>query len=234
MFDARCVDQARRRAVARRRRFRSPRPRQRFDTIHLFEQFVATRVIDRKGLLRSLGRAARPRGRRGSRSSSVLALVACRSESKPQPAPAPQAASKPSHKPPDEMDEKMRHCPLARDGAASKLEDIDDGVRFTIVVPEASIDELRRRAHRIIEFAAKRTREGHGEFDGKGGGRMKNCPVVTDGVTISAADVPGGATLDVVASPITCNNSAQSRASARRSSRSSARRSRSPRTTGPA
>ena len=28
---------------------------------------------------------------------------------------------------------------------------------------------------------------------------MKNCPVVTDGVTITAADIEGGAQLDVVA-----------------------------------
>ena len=99
------------------------------------------------------------------------------------------------------MDEKMRHCPLALDGAATKLEDIDGGVRFTITAPDPSVAEVQKRAHHIVDFAAKRTREGHGEFDGKGGGRMKNCPVVTDGVTISATDVGTGAQLDVVTSP---------------------------------
>ena len=119
-----------------------------------------------------------------------VALLACRSSD-----------SKPAPKPPDEMDEKMRHCPLALDGAVSTLDDIDGGVRFTIKVPEAAIAEARRRAHHIVDFAAKRTRDGHGEFDGKGGGRMKNCPVVTDHVTITVADVDGGAQLDVVSEP---------------------------------
>ncbi len=118
---------------------------------------------------------------------SLLALVvACKSSS-----------DAPAHKPNDDMDEKMRHCPLALDGAASTLEDIPGGVRFTIRVPAAQLEELRRRARHIVQFAAKRTRDGHGEFDGKGGGHMKNCPVLTDDVTISAADVDGGAQLDI-------------------------------------
>jgi hypothetical protein len=116
-----------------------------------------------------------------------VALVGCKS-----------SESKPTPKPPDEMDEKMRHCPLALDGAASTLADIDAGVRFTIKVPDASIEEARRRAHHIVDFAAKKTRRGHGEFDGKGGGRMKNCPVVTDDVTIVSVDVDGGAQLDIM------------------------------------
>jgi hypothetical protein len=101
-------------------------------------------------------------------------------------------------KPPDQMDERMRHCPVALDGASSELRDIDGGVRFTIRVPEAAIAEARRRSHHIVEFAAKRTREGHGDFDGKGGGRMRNCPVVTDDVTITASDTESGAQLDIV------------------------------------
>lgn len=117
----------------------------------------------------------------------LLALVACKSSD-----------SKPAPKPNDEMDEKMRHCPLALDGAVSTLEDIEGGVRFTIQVPAAGVDEVRRRARHIVEFAEKKTRAGHGEFDGKGGGHMKNCPVVTDDVTITETDVDGGARLDVV------------------------------------
>ena len=42
---------------------------------------------------------------------------------------------------------------------------------------------------------------GHGEFDGKGGGHMKNCPVVTEDVTITARDVDGGTQLDVTTEP---------------------------------
>lgn len=129
----------------------------------------------------------------------VLTVLGCRSESKPHAVPEPPIVAKQTHKPPDEMDEKMRHCPLALDGAATTLQDIAGGVRFTIEVPDASLDEARKRAHHIVDFAARRTREGHGEFDGKGGGRMKNCPVVTDGVTIVATEVPGGAQLDVTA-----------------------------------
>lgn len=126
------------------------------------------------------------------RSLLLVALLGCR------PAPAPAVES---HKPPDDMDEKMRHCPLALDGAATALADIDGGVRFTIQVPEASVAEVRRRAHHLVDFAAKRTHEGHGEFDAKGGGHMKNCPVVTDDVTIRATDVERGAQLDVIAAP---------------------------------
>ena len=138
----------------------------------------------------------------------VVVLAGCRSpESKPKaqpeqsatPVPETPSDSAPAKKPPDEMDERMRHCPVALEGASSTVEDIDGGVRFIVKVPDNEVDEARRRAHHLVDFAAKKTREGHGEFDGKGGGRMKNCPVVTDGVTITAIDIPGGAQLDVIA-----------------------------------
>ncbi len=128
----------------------------------------------------------------------VTLVVACKG-SAPSQQESPPPTTAPAHKPPDEMDEKMRHCPVALDGATSTVEEIDGGVRFTIQVPENEVAEARRRAGHVVEFAAKRTRQGHGEFDGKGGGRMRNCPVVTDGVTITSTDVPGGARLDVVA-----------------------------------
>jgi len=137
----------------------------------------------------------------------LIALLGCKtsdSSSKPssETAAAPEAKptaadGKPAAKPPDEMDEKMRHCPLALDGGQSVLQDIDGGVRFSIRVPDALVADARRRAHHIVEFAAKKTRDGHGGFDGKGGGRMRNCPVVTDDVTITATDIDGGAQLDV-------------------------------------
>jgi molybdate transport system substrate-binding protein len=110
------------------------------------------------------------------------------------PPPGPVAEKKPT----DAMDEKMRHCPLALEGATSELRDIEGGVRFTVHVDAEQLDEVRKRAHHVVEFAAKHTREGHGGFDAQGGGRMKNCPVVTDDVTITARDVDGGAELDVV------------------------------------
>lgn len=138
----------------------------------------------------------------------VIALIGCKSsDPKPSPPAATAAESKPTTtsdgkptpKPPDEMDERMRHCPLALDGAVSTLEDIAGGVRFTVKVPEVAVEETRRRAHHIVDFAAKRTREGHGGFDGRGGGRMKNCPVVTDDVTITASDRNDGVQLDIIA-----------------------------------
>ena len=134
----------------------------------------------------------------------VLLLSCGSGESKPVPkaesSPGP-IEQKPAPKPPDEMDERMRHCPPALDGATSTLEDMPGGVRFIIRAPDGSVEEARRRARHIADFAANRTREGHGGFDGKGGGRMKNCPVVTDHVTISAVDVAGGTQLDVVGEP---------------------------------
>lgn len=137
----------------------------------------------------------------------VIAIIGCKSsDSNPSPRAETAAESKPTTsdgkpapKPPDEMDEKMRHCPLALDGAVSTLEDIAGGVRFTVNAPDAAVEETRRRAHHIVDFAAKRTREGHGGFDGKGGGRMRNCPVVTDDVTITASDRDGGVQLDIIA-----------------------------------
>jgi hypothetical protein len=110
------------------------------------------------------------------------------------------------------MDERMRHCPVALDGATATLVDIDGGVRFTINMPEPAVAEARRRAHHIVDFAARRTHEGHGGFDGQGGGRMKNCPVVTDDVAIKATDIPGGAQLDVIAAGDVAQLRAETRA----------------------
>jgi hypothetical protein len=90
------------------------------------------------------------------RSLLILALVGCRSESKPAPIAESPPPAKPSPKPPDEMDEKMRHCPLALDGATSNLEDIDGGVRFTIRVPDTSVDEVRRRSHHMSSLRRRR------------------------------------------------------------------------------
>jgi hypothetical protein len=118
------------------------------------------------------------------------------SDSRPVPKAEPTAS-----KPPDEMDERMRHCPLALDGATSTLEDIPGGVRFVVTAPVAVVGEARRRAQHIVEFAAKRTRDGHGGFDGKGGGRMKNCPVLTDDVTITVSEIASGVQLDVTGGP---------------------------------
>jgi hypothetical protein len=141
------------------------------------------------------------RDHRGVRWLMLGMLVACgTSESKskpPEPEPTPAAP-----KPPDDMDEKMRHCPLALDGASSTFREIEGGVRFVVKAPAAAIAEVRRRAHHVVEFAARRHAKGtHGAFDGKGGGRMKNCPVVTDDVTITVTETAEGAQLDVTTTP---------------------------------
>ena len=95
------------------------------------------------------------------------------------------------------MNERMRHCPVAIEGATSTVKDIEGGVRFIITPPADQLDEVRRRGRHLVDFAAGTTRKGHGDFDGKGGGRMKNCPVVTDNVTVIMRDVVDGVQLDV-------------------------------------
>lgn len=141
----------------------------------------------------------------------LIAVLGCRShDAKPKPKPEPEPEPEPAArvaangsadaripKPPDEMDERMRHCPLAFNGASATVQDIDGGVRFVVEVPVAVLEDARQRARHLVDFAARRTREGHGEFDGKGGGHMKNCPIVTDDVAIAASDVEGGVQLDV-------------------------------------
>ena len=126
----------------------------------------------------------------------ISACSAC-SSSDSKPPPPTKTDPAPSPKPPDEMDERMRHCPLALEGATSTLEEIAGGVRFVVRPPAAEMAEARRRARHIVDFAAKKTREGHGGFDGRGGGRMKNCPVVTDDVQIEVLEVDDGVQLDV-------------------------------------
>jgi hypothetical protein len=120
----------------------------------------------------------------------LVVLFACQSEK-----PAPAATAAPAAK--ESLDEKMRHCPLAVTGTSSALENIHDGVQFTITATGAALAEVQKRAHHIVEFAAKRTRIGHGGSDAKGGGRMRNCPIVTDHTTIVATDTPDGVTLAV-------------------------------------
>jgi hypothetical protein len=113
-----------------------------------------------------------------------LLVVACKGNDKPaEPA-----------KPADDMDEKMRHCPLALTGAQVAVSNVDDGVQFEI--RGAALDAIRQRARHVVEFSAGRSQAGmHG--GGSGGGRMRNCPVVTNGVVIRVDDIEGGARLIV-------------------------------------
>ena len=117
-------------------------------------------------------------------------LLGC-SEKERAPAPAPA---------PENMDEKMRHCPLAIDGVSSTLTDIDSGVQFEVKAPADKVAEVQRRAHHIVDFAAKRhDKSTHRVSDAKGGGTMRNCPVVTSDVTIAVDDLADGARIRVSA-----------------------------------
>jgi hypothetical protein len=134
---------------------------------------------------------------------ALCAVLACKDERTPERAPAPPPAPAPAPAPAqaapdaDDMDEKMRHCPLAIDGVTATLSDIDGGVQFEIRAGAAgAAAEVRRRARHIVEFAAGRHVPGtHG--GGRGGGTMRNCPVVTSDVTLVAEELPDGARIRV-------------------------------------
>ena len=96
---------------------------------------------------------------------------------KPKPPEPEQTAPAPT--PPAEAS----NCPLALDGAVSTLQNIKNGVRFTIKVPAPALAEARRRAE---QFATSKMPD------------AKSCPVVTEGVTITATAIPAGTQLDIV------------------------------------
>jgi hypothetical protein len=70
---------------------------------------------------------------------------------------------------------------------------VDDGVELTVHVASATeLSELERRVHHIEEFTAK-----HGQVEGrhgtgKGGGRMRNCPVVTQDTIVHGEPIDLG------------------------------------------
>jgi hypothetical protein len=132
----------------------------------------------------------------------LVALVACKDREPAKTAPEPAAhagvvpAAPAATIDANDMDEKMRHCPLTLAGAKVTYADVDRGVQFDIDVPANLVTEVQRRAHHVVEFAAGKAKAGtHG--GGQGGGTMRNCPVVTSGVVIEATDVPTGARLVV-------------------------------------
>jgi hypothetical protein len=148
----------------------------------------------------------------------ILVIAACgKSASKDNEgsaSPPPVVAAAPAidgatARPPDDMDEKMRHCPLTVDGATATYALEPTGTRWEITASAAGgTAEIQRRAKHIVEFAAGRSEKGvHG--GGQGGGRMRNCPVLTSGVVITETDIPGGARL--VVAPVTPGDAAQMR-----------------------
>ncbi len=132
----------------------------------------------------------------------IVLFLGCKGDQK-KPAEAKPAATGPTAvepaatKPADDMDEKMRHCPLALAGATVTLAEVADGVQFEVRASGATVDEVRKRARHVVEFAAGRSQAGaHG--GGQGGGTMRNCPVVTNGVVIREDDIDGGAKLTIM------------------------------------
>jgi hypothetical protein len=94
----------------------------------------------------------------------------------------------------DPMDEKMRHCPPAVDGARTAIKDADKGVEVTVTADkDAEVTEIRRRVKHLEEFT-RRGKSGtpvkHG--GGAGGGWMRNCPIVTKDTLVTGTDVPHG------------------------------------------
>jgi len=76
------------------------------------------------------------------------------------------------------------------------LEDADGGIRFVLhaTAPDVVI-EARRRAHALAEFTAGRSHAKHG--GGKGGGFMRNCPILTKQAKVAADDIEGGVRITV-------------------------------------
>ena len=74
------------------------------------------------------------------------------------------------------------------------VSEVEGGVRFEIRGSNAA--EILKRARHVSEFASGRSAEGlHG--GGSGGGKMRNCPIVTNDVTIQYDSIDDGAVISV-------------------------------------
>lgn len=134
--------------------------------------------------------------------SILLAWSACKSskDTEPtagsaEPSIAP-AAERPNVKAPEDLAEKMRHCPVTSPGAKTEIADVDGGIQFVLraSTPDA-ITEVRARAHRLAEFTAGRNKVEHG--GGRGGGFMRNCPIVVKDARVAVEDIEGGVRITV-------------------------------------
>jgi hypothetical protein len=130
----------------------------------------------------------------------TLSLLACKGSSE-QPPPASGSATAVLKEPApparaEDLDEKMRHCPVTLEGVTAELADVDGGVQFMLQAstPEV-VAEARRRAHALVDFTAGRAKTTHG--GGKGGGFMRNCPIITKDAMVVAEDTDGGVRITV-------------------------------------
>jgi hypothetical protein len=97
---------------------------------------------------------------------------------------------------PEELAEKMRHCPVTLPGVTTESADVDGGIEFVLRAGAAgTIAEVRARAHRLAEFTAGRGRAEHG--GGRGGGFMRNCPIVVKDARVEVEDMDGGVRIRV-------------------------------------
>ena len=94
----------------------------------------------------------------------------------------------------DPLDEKLRHCPLTVPGVVAELRDIEGGIEVDLRVPsDDAMPELRRRVRHLEEFTSKHGKgTGERHNTGKGGGWMRDCPVVTRDTTVKGAEIERG------------------------------------------
>ncbi|HEX7839562.1 MAG TPA: VCBS repeat-containing protein [Kofleriaceae bacterium] len=129
---------------------------------------------------------------------TLLVLLGCKQSSEPASSASRSPATPPTAQPPagEDLAEKMRYCPVTLPGVNTEIEDIDRGVRFVLRAQTAEVvAEARHRAHLLAEFTAGRGKEKHG--GGKGGGFMRNCPIITRDASVTAEDIPEGVRLTV-------------------------------------
>lgn len=124
----------------------------------------------------------------------LATIAACQAGGEEAAAPRTRPAA-----PPDpDLAEKLRHCPLTVDGVDVSLTDTEGGIRFALTAAsEPAVAEVRRRAHHMAEFTSGRGRDQHG--GGKGGGFMRNCPVVSKDTSVVASDIERGVVVVVTA-----------------------------------
>jgi hypothetical protein len=137
----------------------------------------------------------------------LVAMLGCKGSAERAPATTGSAPT-----PIENHTEKMRHCPVTLPGVTTELQDVEGGIRFVMRASKPDVlAEARRRATALAELTAGRTKEKHG--GGKGGGFMRNCPVVTKDAKVVAEEIDGG--VQVTVTPTDATKVAELRATAR-------------------
>jgi hypothetical protein len=123
-----------------------------------------------------------------------MASVVCACGSAPPVASTPAVAQQAAPQTrPDPLDEKLRYCPLTVETAQAEVHDVDGGVELVVHVTGADqVAELEKRVHHLEEFTQKDGKVGGRHGTGKGGGRMQNCPVVTQRTRVEGEKIDLG------------------------------------------